>query len=47
VPHHRTKAADIFVAHKKSGQSMIEDLRADVEKLIDAGAYVPVVSGCI
>ena len=47
VPHHRTKAADIFVAHKKSGQSMIENLRADVEQLIEAGTYVPVVSGCM
>lgn len=46
VPHHRTKAADIFVAHKKSGRSSIEDLRIEVERMIKKGTYVPVVSGC-
>ena len=46
VPHHRTKAADIFVAHKKSGHSSIEDLRIEVETLIKKGTYIPVVSSC-
>jgi len=46
VPHHRTKAADIFVAHKKSGRSSIEDLRVEVENLIKKGTYIPVVSSC-
>lgn len=47
VPHHRTKAADIFVAHKKNGHSSIEDLRVEVENMIKKGTYVPVVSGCM
>lgn len=46
VPHHRTKAADIFVAHKKSGHSTIEELRVEVASMIKKGTYVPVVSAC-
>jgi hypothetical protein len=46
VPHHRTKAADRFVAHKKNGHSEIEQLRVDIEKSIYKGDYVPVTAGC-
>lgn len=46
VPHHRTKAADRFVAHKKNGHSEIEQLRVEIEKSIENGEYVPVIAGC-
>lgn len=46
VPHHRTRAADRFVAHKKSGNAEMDTLRLEVEQEIDGGQYVPVVAGC-
>eukprot|EP00890_Picochlorum_soloecismus_P001278 jgi/Picsp_1/2150/NSC_05615-R1_glycosyltransferase-like protein large1 len=46
VPHSRTRAADRFVAHKKSGQAEMENLRAEIEKEIDSGTYIPVTANC-
>ena len=46
VPHSRTRAADRFVAHKKSGQAEMENLRAEIEREIDSGTYIPVTANC-